>query len=393
MAADPAQSFSSALGQGLGIMKSYRDEARDEEEMAFSRQLREKADKRLEKELGMREKELGMRTDEHGQQMKIGANTLKLNDEYWSPAQVEARRQMQQYELTTAKSNSEVAAINSKYAERDKQMDIAVKQSNINTNRAQAGAYSRSNRGGSGSDGSGGGLSRENQAFMIYAAKRARGEVAPPSVTALIGRKQAQEAALVIGAPDFARALQDPFGAWRNDPKILRKVLPYAGLSIQKTEQAKGYKNSTVVGMDLDPKDKNTFIIKFSGVNAKTGKKETYTGRQNVDTFLGKGSGYASVFNQIANSNEAKADIAKQYIASDPVSAREIIDGEISFVEQRMKNMKLQGKDTVKVKGRDVNTAEYQKLTNTYAALTENDPRYITEFLLKGLARQEQSRY
>lgn len=392
MAIDPAQSFSNALGQGLGIMKSYRDEARDEEEMAFSRQLREKADKRLDTELGMREKELGMRTDEHGQQMKIGANTLKLNEEYWSPAQVEARKQMQTFELSTAKSNSEIAAINAKYADRDKQMDLAVKQSNINTNKAQAGAYSRSNRGGGG-DGSGGGLSRENQAFMIYAAKRARGEVAPPSVTALIGRKQAQEAALVIGAKDFAAALQDPFGAWRNDPKALRKILPYAGLGIRETEQAKGYKNSTVVGMDLNPKNKNEFIITFSGVNAKTGKKETYTGRQDVDTFLGKGSGYANVFNQIANSNEAKADIAKQFIASQPVQAREIIDSEINFVEQRMKNMKLQGKDKVKMRGSEVNTAEYQKLTDTYTALTENDPRYITEFLLKGLARQEQSRY
>lgn len=393
MAIDPAQSFSNALGQGLGIMKSYRDEARDEEEMAFSRQLREKADKRLDTELGMREKELGMRTDEHGQQMKIGANTLRVNEEYWSPAQVEARKQMQTFELSTAKSNSEVAAINAKYADRDKQMDLRYKGAQIGQIQAQTGAYNRSNRGGGGSDGSGGGLSRENQAFMIYAAKRARGEVAPPSVTALIGRKQAQEAALVIGAKDFAAALQDPFGAWRNDPKALRKILPYAGLGIRETEKAKGYKNSTVVGMDLNPKNKNEFIITFSGVNAKTGKKETYTGRQDVDTFLGKGSGYANVFNQIANSNEAKADIAKQFIASDPVSAREIIESEISFVEQRMKNMKLQGKDTVKVKGGDVNTADYQKLANTYAALTENDPRYITEFLLKGLARQEQSRY
>ena len=388
MAIDPAQSFSNALGQGLGIMKSYRDEARDEEEMAFSRQLREKADKRLDTELGMREKELGMRTDEHSQQMKIGANTLRLNEEYWSPAQVEARKQMQTFELSTAKSNSEVAAINAKYADRDKQMDLRYKGAQIGQIQAQAGAYNRSNR-----DGGGGGLSRENQAFMIYAAKRARGEVAPPSVTALIGRRQAQEAALVIGAPDFAAALQDPFGEWRKDPKVLRKILPYAGLSIQKTEQAKGYKNSTVVGMDINPKNKNEFIITFSGVNAKTGKKETYTGRQDVDTFLGKGSGYASVFNQIANSNEAKADIAKQFIASQPVQAREIIDSEISFVEQRMKNMKLQGKDKVKMRGSEVNTAEYQKLTDTYTALTENDPRYITEFLLKGLARQEQSRY
>jgi hypothetical protein len=392
MAIDPAQSFSNALGQGLGIMKSYRDEARDEEEMAFSRQLREKADKRLDVELGMREKELGMRTDEHSQQMKIGANTLRVNEEYWSPAQVEYRQQMQALELSTAKSTSEVATINAKYAERDKQMDLRYKGAQIGQIQAQTGAYNRSNRGG-GSDGSGGGLSRENQAFMIYAAKRARGEVAPPSVTALIGRRQAQEAALVIGAPDFARALQDPFGEWRKDPKVLRKILPYAGLSIQKTEQKKGYKNSTVVGMDINPKNKNEFIITFSGVNAKTGKKETYTGRQDVDTFLGKGSGYASVFNQIANSNEAKADIAKQFIASQPVQAREIIESEISFVEQRMKNMKLQGKDTVKVRGGDVNTADYQKLANTYAALTENDPRYITEFLLKGLARQEQSRY
>ena len=386
--ADLAESFSNALGQGLGIMKSYRDEARDEEEMAFSRQLREKADKRLDVELGMREKELGMRTDEHGQQMKIGANTLRLNEEYWDPTQVEARRQAQQYELSTAKSNSEIAAINAKYADRDKQMDLRFKGAQIGQIQAQAGAYNRSNR-----DGSGGGLSRENQAFMVYAAKRARGEVAPPSVTALIGRKQAQEAALVIGAKDFAAALQDPFGAWRNDPKALRKILPYAGLGIRETEQAKGYKNSTVVGMDLNPKNKNEFIITFSGVNAKTGKKETYTGRQDVDTFLGKGSGYANVFNQIANSNEAKADIAKQFIASQPVQAREIIDSEINFVEQRMKNMKLQGKDKVKMRGSEVNTAEYQKLTDTYTALTENDPRYITEFLLKGLARQEQSRY
>jgi hypothetical protein len=45
------------------------------------------------------------------------------------------------------------------------------------------------------------------------------------------------------------------------------------------------------------------------------------------------------------------------------------------------------------MRGSEANTAEYQKLINTKVALTENDPRYITEFLLKGLARQEQSRY
>ena len=36
---DPAQSFSNALNQGLGIMKSYRDEARRDEDRAFSKDM------------------------------------------------------------------------------------------------------------------------------------------------------------------------------------------------------------------------------------------------------------------------------------------------------------------------------------------------------------------
>jgi len=36
---DPAQSFSQALGQGLGIIKSYRDEARQDEDRAFAKDL------------------------------------------------------------------------------------------------------------------------------------------------------------------------------------------------------------------------------------------------------------------------------------------------------------------------------------------------------------------
>lgn len=385
MAIDPAQSFSNALNQGLGVFKAYRDEARDAAEMEFSRKLREKHDLRLEKSLAMEERQ-------HNQSMKIGENTLKVNEEYWSPEQVEYRKKMQSLGLLTAESQAEVGRVNAAYAEEDAQLGLEGKRAQIAQSRAATRAYGL--RGGGGGGGGGGsgrsggatGLSRENQAFLEVAASWARGKPPNPKSAALVGRKQAQMAAMVVGAEDFARVLQDPLGNWRNDPNVVRNVIPFTGMSIPKTEKLKGYKNSNVVGIGLDPKDKNTFVITFRGTNVKTGKVENYTGRQNVDTFLGKGSGYASVFAEIARRPDARAQIAKQFAMSQPVEAQQIIKSEIDFVEQRMKNMKLKGQD-------ETMPEAYKKLVDTYAGLTERNPYYVSAFLIKGLARQEQSRY
>lgn len=51
MAIDPAQSFSNALGQGLGIMKSYRDEARLDEDRSFEKSMKLETQRQAQEQL------------------------------------------------------------------------------------------------------------------------------------------------------------------------------------------------------------------------------------------------------------------------------------------------------------------------------------------------------
>jgi len=53
MAIDPAQSFSNALGQGLGIMKSYRDETRLDEDRAFEKSMKLETQRQAQEQLNL----------------------------------------------------------------------------------------------------------------------------------------------------------------------------------------------------------------------------------------------------------------------------------------------------------------------------------------------------
>lgn len=373
---DPAQSFSNALNQGLGIFKSYRDEARLDEDRAFDRQMREAMDARAEKALNLSINADNRAEDEFSFNKTLRPFLTTQNQEAANQAgiktsmmKVEAEYQPKLFEseLETAATNRQVAVRNADSSARNaraNERSVSLSERRYNDERAIE-LQNRENLQAWGLIGAGSMDWKSNQSRLA--------QMSPQFV---------RMAAFSLGVPALNEALQNPFGSWMNDPQKVKAVMPFIGPSVRKTEEQRGYTESRVV--DVDAAGKDRFKIIFEGKNKKTGKIERYEGYQDVDSFLNKGAGYARIFAAIGSRPDAKINLAKAFAAGQPEIFSRLIDEEITRREIELKRLKGMGEG---------DGERAMTLQRELQKLEQGDKSFTADVALRSMARLEQSRY
>jgi hypothetical protein len=259
MAIDPAQSFSNALGQGLGIMKSYRDEARQDEDRLFAKTVALAAEKRADKSLELQVNQDARLADEFGFQQKRRPNILKQDDQA-----------------------VELGGLNIAGVKIDNEWKPKINQANVNQSNASADSSRASAA-----------QSRVQTRVLLNQDYRAGQDwndarAANGMVNYLLGKTSSLPAnvggmrntplgfAGIIGAaPKVLSVLQNPTQtSWMSDPQLKAQVMTFAGRGADSALEEKYKWRKGSGGMvDLAPAGKGRIKALFVGVDAKTGRQ------------------------------------------------------------------------------------------------------------------------
>lgn len=259
MAIDPAQSFSNALGQGLGIMKSYRDEARQDEDRAFAKQVALAQEKRSEKSLELQVNQDGRLADEFGFQ-QTRRPTILANDKQNLELGKEQITGVRQENEWRPKINA--ANVAQSYA------SVDLSRSGAAQNRAQTKVL----------------LNQDYRAGQDWNdARDANGLVnfllgktsSLPNSSGGMRNTPLGFAGHIGAAPKVLSVLQNPTQTgWMNDPQLKAQVMTFAGRGADsKLEEKWKWRKGSAGMVDLAPAGKGRVKALFVGVDAKTGRQ------------------------------------------------------------------------------------------------------------------------
>ena len=343
MAADPAQSFSNALGQGLGIMKSYRDEARLDEETTFNRKLALSAEARAQgaetravqnQEILLEENryQIGRRPKKEEieqtqlEGFKLNNEGQKQQNEWYPKIQAENIRSSKD---TSARGWAQVGL------ERDR-VNLARQQ-------ARSEQEDRDSR----------------NAFRMLVSAVQTSDFNAIANNPKTGSAVLRMAGAAAGAPALLAAMQDPTGSWLRDPKQKRAVLNVAAIDLGKTADGLGFRRGSVSIADIRPsKTKGKLEMDFVGVNPKTGKLEKRVGNMDAARLFDKTAVFANTMNKITNDPQARSSLVSAFRSSEPDIYKDMVSFEISRRESAIKGLKDR---TIKVANPQAYMAELQR--------------------------------
>jgi hypothetical protein len=237
MAADPAQSFSNALGQGLGIMKSYRDEARLDEETKFNRTLALSAEERAKAAERRAEQNQGILVEEN--QYQIGRRPFKEKVEQTQLTGFELNNEGQKQQNEWYPKIQQENIRSSRDTSSRGWAQIGLDRQRINLARQQAIADQEE---------------RESRnAFRSLISSIQTNDFQSISNQPKIANSILRLAGAAAGAPQILAAMQNPTGDWLRDPKSKRAVLNVAAIDLGKTAKNLGFQIGSVSVADIRP--------------------------------------------------------------------------------------------------------------------------------------------
>ena len=346
MAIDPAQSFSNALGQGLGIMKSYRDEAREDEQTAFDRSMRERQYKLQEDQLGLLKnsdkREQNTYDFENSPEMRKLATTGKIADT--------------DFKVATAKE----AGVKASRANEVIDTDLFATRSNAQSNRISANASAQN--------------ANTNSRQVAIAEREAADQRAdrerartirdtftyiaqgdnPQVAKKLVGNKVAaasimKMAAAAYQAPVIEEIMRDPYGNWINEGKKLQVAQRFATMApvVQATAKAQGFspngfRVTKIRGSranDSTGKPQQIVELTFSGVK-KNGQRATYTGFVPPQKLFEPAAMAGNIFGQLRQDPAAKARLVQMYAQTDTKGFNGFLQDEVDRIDQLVKSYK-----------------------------------------------------
>lgn len=384
---DPAQSFSNALNQGLGIMKSYRDEARLDEDRSFDRMMKERNDARAQTATDIMVKTDQREGDKHKEWLEGAGDRKRATQLSLEGSEISNK---------TAQKNFEwIDPINQDTLLNNK-TDRAYKMGSLRNDTVRVGIASR------------------QQALAEKAAaderdrqdtmKHLRGLVSAIQNNDWSGisnnpkaaSKVTQFAALAVNSPALAEAIQNPFGNWRNDPNKVNQVLPFAQINIGKTAQNRGYdsKGARVVQMTTEKrknaqgKEEVAFKFGIEGVNKKTGKKEIFWAYQKPEVLLDRAAVFQKTFGAINRDPRARVGLARAYEAADPDGFEMIMEQEYGKRQQRAELIKQQmGAGMLNLQSKRQLQTQLTQLYGEMNAMQQRDPTFMTNLVFNSLGR------
>jgi hypothetical protein len=383
MAIDPAQSFSNALGQGLGIMKSYRDEARQDEQTVFDRSMRERQAKLQEDQLGLLrnsdKREQDVFDFENSPEMRKLTTTGKIADTDFKVASAKeagvkasranevidtdiwATRTNAQSNMISAKASSANAGTNA----RRLNFDIGeANETRAERNRARA--------------------LRES---FTYIAQGDNPEIAKKIVgNKVVAASVMKMAAAAHQSPVLEEIMRDPYGNWINDGKKLGVAYNFAKVApvVQATAKAQGFKPdgfkvTNIRGArakDSDGKPQQIVEITFSGLKTN-GKRGTYTGYVAPKELFEPSAMAGNIFGKIKNDPATKQRLARIYAQADEEGFNTFLADEVARIDQMLK---AYGNDRQY-------KAESDTLKMRRALIYQGDPTEQANIVFDGLGR------
>ena len=252
MAIDPAQSFSNALGQGLGIMKSYRDETRQDEDRAFAKQVALAQEKRSETSLQLQVNEDGRRKIESDFNIERQPNILAqdaqaiaLGAEQIIGAQTDNKYKPENYRAEINQKNAGAA------------------HSRVQTKVLQNEDYR------AGQDWNDARDANSLVSFLLGKTSSL------PNSSGGMRNTPLGFAGHIGAAPRVLSVLQNlTQTGWMNDPQLKAQVMTFAGRGADSALEEKWRWRKGSGGMvDIAPAGKGRVKALFVGVDAKTGRQ------------------------------------------------------------------------------------------------------------------------
>lgn len=353
MAADPAQSFSNALGQGLGIMKSYRDEARMDEETTFNRKLALSAEARAQGAEARAVENQGMLVEENKYQIGRRPFKEKVEQTQLTGFELNNEGQKQQNEWYPIIQQENIRSSKDTSARGWAQVGLDRDRINLAKQQARAEQEDRDSR----------------NAFRMLVSAVQTSDYTAIANNPKTGSAVLRMAGAAAGAPTLFAAMQDPTGSWLRDPKQKRAVLNVAAINLGQTADNLGFKRGTVSIADIRPsKVKGQLKMDFVGVNPKTGRLEKREGNMDAARLFDKTAVFANTMNRITTDPKARASMVSAFRASDPEMFGEMVSHEITRREAAIKGLKDR---TIKVANPQAYAADLQR---EVMLLQNNDP-------------------
>jgi len=371
MAIDPAQSFSNALGQGLGIMKSYRDETRLDEDRAFEKSMKLETQRQAQEQLNLLIK------GDKREQMRF--------DEDMTPERVALRGRKAVADVNLTEAQATDAGILA--SKRGKMIDGRM---NAVTSRGELGLRTRAYND-ERADLIASKALQEAWKFVGAAGK----DPTPESMRSLMGNKIAGSqliklASKAYDAPVLEEIMQNPFGNWINDGKKLGVALRFARDTevVNATVKAQGFDPKTTratrfrgaTQKDANGRPMQMVEVTLSGKDLKTGKNKTFTGLVKPETLFESGAVAANVFRGINNDPMLRGRVAQMYQATNEDSFYKILGYEASRLEKLIKNPQLGNKKYTE----EQIIASAQ---NRLAALERGDPQITADTVFRYMGR------
>jgi hypothetical protein len=328
---DPAESFSRALGQGLGVFKSYRDEARLDEDRA-----RREEDRQLNRRL-LLENEARVKNDFDYQVGRRGTQD-KLDDQAVRQGENALTIQEQQiergaFDIGNMEKDREFRMSQAAAQTRASETSANASMMNAVTNRRQVDAEIESRQ------------MRQSFSQLIYSLRSGDYSGIAGNSGAALGALEL--AAAANGAPALMEAMENPYGDWQDDPEKRRQVFSFwgSGRSMPRLEGNLGFGSGTVriERVAEDPNNPNRARVTFSGVDTRDGSSKGQRverdGFVSTDKLFERGNVSARIFRQISNDPNAIQSLVASYAAADPQSYRALVDREIENREAMIDEM------------------------------------------------------
>jgi hypothetical protein len=259
MAIDPAQSFSNALGQGLGIIKSYRDEARQDEDRAFAKQVALAQEKRSERSLELQFNEDRRRQVDSDFSVKRqpsilqqDAQAIELGAEQITGVKIDNKYKPEKYKAEINQTNSSADANRANAAQSRVQTRVLLNQD------YRAGQDWNDARDANGL-----------VSFLLGKTSSL------PNSSGGMRNTPLGFAGHIGAAPRVLSVLQNPTQTgWMNDPQLKAQVMTFAGRGADsKLEEKWRWRKGSAGMVDLAPAGKGRVKALFVGVDAKTGRQ------------------------------------------------------------------------------------------------------------------------
>jgi hypothetical protein len=382
---DPAQSFSNALNQGLGVFKSYRDEARQDEDRAFEKSMRQRMAE-------MQEKELQLLVNRDGREAKQFAAD-------YSPTRIAAGDTQATALATEAVAKAKDAGVLADNRKRMIDTDINVALSNARSNRISASASatnaqtSRMEFGlrqrqynDARAEQTRAKAFRDSFAFITQGAgnKNVTSQIAGNKVVAGSAMKMA---AAAFDAPVLEEIVRDPYGNWMRDGKKLGVALRFASSNpiVTATAKAQGFRQGSVkleqirAANAFDPVTKTNqqvVEIRMTGIKPN-GKRASYTGYVAPQKLFEPAAMMANVFGGIKRDPVARQRLAQVYAQADEEGFNMYLENEVNRIDKLLSSYGTSS----------TFRAEAEALRQRKAAIFNGDANVISDVVFESLGR------